>query len=185
MVGEFTDRPLKDCRVFCVDKVELVRVHRDPHPVVFDECPQSGKRLPENALPVGGADRMRGEGDEIRGDAEEVYAVVGCAMEVMNEIGHGFHEKPYENSLTVEFGLRNIPFTQQPSFDLSYKGHKVGEYIPDLIAFDAVIVDTKVIDHITDHERGQMLNYLRITRLRVGIILNFAKPKLEWERIVL
>ena len=116
---------------------------------------------------------------------KEVYAVVGCAIEVMNEIGHGFHEKPYENALTVEFGLRNIPFTQQPSFDLSYKGHKVGEYIPDLIAFDSVIIDTKVIDHITDHERGQMLNYLRITGLRVGVILNFAKPKLEWERLVL
>ena len=116
---------------------------------------------------------------------QEVYEIVGCALKVLNEIGHGFHEKPYENALTVEFKLQNIPFTQQPSFDLLYKGHKVGEYVPDLIAFDSVIIDTKVIDHITDHERGQMLNYLRITGLRVGVILNFAKPKLEWERLVL
>jgi GxxExxY protein len=58
-------------------------------------------------------------------------------------------------------------------------------FIPDLIAFDTVVVDTKVIDRITDHERGLMLNYLRITKLRVGVILNFKHAKLEWERIVL
>jgi len=55
----------------------------------------------------------------------------------------------------------------------------------DLIAFDTVVVDTKVIDRITDHERGLMLNYLRITHLPVGVILNFKRAKLEWERIVL
>ena len=62
---------------------------------------------------------------------------------------------------------------------------KVGEFVPDLIVDSSVIVDTKVIDRITDIERGQMLNYLRITKLRVGLILNFKNPKLEWERIVL
>ena len=62
---------------------------------------------------------------------------------------------------------------------------RFGLFIPDLIAFDAVVVDTKVIDRITDHERGLMLNYLRITKLRVGVILNFKHAKLEWERIVL
>jgi GxxExxY protein len=88
--------------------------------------------------------------------------------------------------LAVEFGLRNVPFLQQPLFDVVYyKGHKVGLFVPDLIAFDAVVVDTKVIDGITDHERGLMLNYLRITNLRVGVILNFKHAKLEWERIVL
>jgi hypothetical protein len=61
----------------------------------------------------------------------------------------------------------------------------VGEYIPDLIAFNAVVVDAKVIEAITDHERGQLLNYLRITRHNVGVILNFKRVKLEWERIVL
>jgi GxxExxY protein len=115
---------------------------------------------------------------------EEVFQIVGCAIEVLNALGHGIVEKPYENALTVEFGLRNIPFRQQPLFDVLYKGHKVGLFIPDLIAFDAVVVDTKVIDRITDHERGLMLNYLRIANLRVGVILNFKHAKLEWERIV-
>jgi len=104
---------------------------------------------------------------------------------VRNTLGHGIVEKPYENALVVEFGLRNIPYRQQPLFDILYKGNKVGLFIPDLIAFDAVVVDTTVIDKITDHERGLMLNYLRITKLRVGVILNFKHAKLEWERIVL
>lgn len=116
---------------------------------------------------------------------DEVFRIVGCAIEVLNELGHGIVEKPYENALVVEFRLQQVPFRQQPSFNILYKGHQVGLFIPDLIAFDAVVVDTKVINRITDHERGLMLNYLRITKLRVGVILNFQRPKLEWERIVL
>jgi GxxExxY protein len=116
---------------------------------------------------------------------DEVFQIVGCAIEVLNTIGHGLIEKPYENALVVEFGLRKVPYQQQPLFDVLYKGHQVGLFIPDLIAFDAVVVDTKVIEQITDHERGLMLNYLRITKLRVGVILNFKHAKLEWERIVL
>jgi GxxExxY protein len=115
----------------------------------------------------------------------EVYQIVGCAIEVLNTLGHGIVEKPYENALAVELGLRAIPFRQQPVFDVLYKGTKVGLFIPDLIAFDTIVVDTKVIDRITDHERGLMLNYLRITDLRVGLILNFKHRKLEWERLVL
>ena len=116
---------------------------------------------------------------------EEVYQIVGCAMEVLNIIGHGLLEKPYENALVVEFGLKDIPYKQQPRFDVIYKGFKVDNYIPDLIVFDKVIVDTKTIDRITDVERGQVFNYLKITGLRLGLILNFKKPKLEWEWLIL
>ena len=116
---------------------------------------------------------------------DEVFQIVGCAIEVLNTLGHGLIEKPYENALVIEFGLRRIPLRQQPPFDVLYKGQKVGLFIPDLIVLDAVIVDTKVIDRITDHERGLMLNYLRITNMRVGVILNFKHPRLEWERVVL
>ena len=116
---------------------------------------------------------------------EEVFQVVGAAFEILNEVGHGFHEKPYENALVVEFATRGIQIDQQRNYDILYKGQKIGLYVPDLIVFNSVIVDTKVIDHITDFERGQMLNYLRISKLRVGVILNFKHPKLEWERIVL
>jgi len=116
---------------------------------------------------------------------EEVFQIVGSAIEVLNALGNGLVEKPYENALVVEFGLRRIPFRQQPLFHVLYKGHKVVLFIPDLTVFDAVVVDAKVIERITDHERGLMLNYLRITKLRVGLILNFKHAKLEWERVVL
>lgn len=114
----------------------------------------------------------------------EVFDIVGCAFEVLNELGHGLVEKPYENSLVVEFELRGISFYQQKRFPVLYKSVNVGNYVPDLIAYDSVIVDTKVIDKITNHERAQMLNYLKITGLKVGLILNFKRSKLEWERLV-
>lgn len=116
---------------------------------------------------------------------DEVRQIVGCAFEVLNTLGHGLLEKPYENALCVEFKLRNIPFVQQPRFNVVYKGVKVGDYIPDLIAFDNIIIDTKTIERITDIERGQILNYLKITSCKVGVILNFKHSRLEWERFVL
>ncbi|MBK9991961.1 MAG: GxxExxY protein [Verrucomicrobia bacterium] len=116
---------------------------------------------------------------------DEVFRIAGAAMEVLNTLGHGLHEKPYENALVVEFGLAKIPIEQQKRFPVLYKGVQVSEYVPDLIVFGAVIVDAKVIDRITDHERGQMLNYLRISGLKVGLLVNFQRAKLEWERVVL
>ncbi|MEK7675618.1 MAG: GxxExxY protein [Verrucomicrobiota bacterium] len=116
---------------------------------------------------------------------EETHAIIGCAFDVLNELGHGLNEKLYENSLVVEFKLRRIAFDQQRRFEVLYKGAHVGEFIPDLIAFGKVVVDAKCIDRIIDHERGQLLNYLRIIKLPVGLILNFKHAKLEWERIVL
>lgn len=106
-------------------------------------------------------------------------------MEVLNEIGHGFIEKTYENALVIELERRRIPYRQQRRYDLLYKGVNVGTYIPDLITFDAVVVDTKVIDRITNHEIGQMLNYLKPTGLKIGLIINFKRAKLEWKRVVL
>ena len=116
---------------------------------------------------------------------EEVYRVVGCAMEVLNTLGHGLLEKPYENALVVEFQQQGIPYAQQPRFPVIYKSVNVGEYIPDLIVFDKIIVDTKAIEKIGNNEKAQIINYLKITGLRVGLLLNFKHAKLEWERIVL
>jgi len=116
---------------------------------------------------------------------KEVHQIVGCAMEVINTIGHGFHEKIYENALTVDFRLLSIPFQQQPEFKIAYKSTDVGTYILDLICFEQVIVDTKTIEQITNHEVGKMLNYLKVTGLRVGLLINFKHAKLEWKRVVL
>jgi len=115
----------------------------------------------------------------------ETEKIIGFAFEVLNEVGHGLNEKIYENSLVVLFKQNVIAFDQQRRFPVLFRGVEVGEFVPDLIAFGLVIVDTKVIDRITDHERGQMLNYLKITKLRVGLILNFKNARLEFERIIL
>ncbi len=114
-----------------------------------------------------------------------VYDIVGAAFEVLKELGHGIHEKPYENALIHELALRKHQVNQQRRFEIQYKGQLIGEFVPDIIVDDAVIIDTKVIDAITGHERGQMLNYLRITKLRVGLIINFHRPRLQWERVIL
>lgn len=135
---------------------------------------------------------MRAEDFEPRMDADghglilkaETETIVGCAFEVLNELGHGLLEKPYENALVVEFGLRAVPCEQQRRYDVLYKTVKVGEYAPDLIAFGCVVMDAKVIERITDHELGQMLNYLKITGHPVGLILNFRRARLEWKRVV-
>jgi GxxExxY protein len=115
----------------------------------------------------------------------ETEKIIGFAFEVLNEVGHGLNEKIYENSLVVLFKQNGITFDQQRRFPVFFRAVQVGEFAPDLIAFGSVVVDTKVIDHITDHERGKMLNYLRITKLRVGLIVNFKHARLEWERVVL
>lgn len=115
---------------------------------------------------------------------EETDVIIGCAFAVLNEVGHGYHEKPYENLLVVEFEYRGISCLQQSRYPILYRDKKVSEYIPDLVAFNKVIVDTKVIERITDHEVGQMINDLKVTGLPVGLILNFKNSKLEFRRIV-
>ena len=106
-------------------------------------------------------------------------------MEVHRVLGPGLTEKPYENALVVEFGLRKIECEQQKSFEIGYKGKHVGSYVPDLIAFGKVVVDAKAISQITEREIGQMLTYLRITHLPVGLVINLAPPSLQWKRVAL
>lgn len=111
--------------------------------------------------------------------------IIGSAFEVLNSLGHGFHEKPYENAMVIELESRALSVAQQSPYEIVYRGKNVGLYVPDLVVDDSVIVDAKVIDRIGDHEVGQMMNYLRITKLKVGLLLNFKHSKVEWKRVVL
>lgn len=116
---------------------------------------------------------------------EETRKIIGCAMSVLNEIGSGFSEKIYENALCYEFALNKIPFAQQKAFPVIYKNRQVGKFIPDLVVFDRIIVDTKCVSAFCDEERAQILNYLKATGLRVGMLINFKHSRLSWERLVL
>lgn len=86
--------------------------------------------------------------------ALETQRIIGCAFAVINAVGHGFHEKPYEAALAVNYRHHGISFVQQAHFPLYYRDVQIGEHIPDLIAFGKVIVETKTIAAITDHEIG-------------------------------
>lgn len=114
-----------------------------------------------------------------------VFKIVGCALTVLNELGHGLREKTYERALCIELKQQGLAFGQQTIYPVFYRGEQIDEYIPDLLVAQKVVVEAKVVDQIIDEHRGQVLNYLRITGLPVGLILNFHRPRLEWERLVL
>ena len=113
------------------------------------------------------------------------FSVVGCAMAVLNELGHGLREKTYERALCVEFRYRDIQFQQQHIYPVFYRSERIDEYVPDLEVEGRLIVEIKTVEKIIEEHIGQILNYLRITGLQAGVILNFKHPKLEWKKVVL
>jgi len=118
---------------------------------------------------------------------DESYKVIGACMEVYNEKGFGFHEAVYQECLELELGFQAIPFDSQKELSLEYKGHPLKQtYIPDLICFNKIVVELKTVSVLTDEHHGQVLNYLRATKMKLGILVNFGNPrKLEQIRIVL
>lgn len=112
------------------------------------------------------------------------YRVVGCAMEVINELGHGLREKTYEKALIVEFKRNNVLFSQQKVYGVYYKNVHIDDYIPDLLVNNELIVEIKVVEKICDEHIGQVINYLKISGCSLGLILNFKHSKLEWKRVI-
>ncbi len=106
-------------------------------------------------------------------------------MAVHNTLGPGLREKTYENALCVEFRHQGIAFNQQTRYPVYYREELVDEFVPDLVVEQRVVADTKTVDCINDDHRGTMINYLRITGLKVGLLINFKNRLLEWERLVL
>lgn len=106
-------------------------------------------------------------------------------MAVLNEIGHGLREKTYERALCVEFSHKGIQYAQQRIYPVYYRGIHVDDYIPDLEVEGRVIVEIKTVEQISNEHIGQVLNYLRITKHKEGIILNFKHSKLEWRKVTL
>lgn len=122
--------------------------------------------------------------DQILVLREEVYKVVGAAMEVHRELGLGFLEPVYQEAFELELSEREIPFTSQQRLNIRYKDRILAkEYIADLVCYEQMIVELKVLPRLTDREEAQILNYLKATDLPVGILINFGSMgKLEWRR---
>jgi len=110
--------------------------------------------------------------------------IIGAAMEVHRTLGVGFLEKVYENALVFELSARGMTAESQKPVSVHYKGRIVGEYFADIVVADRVILELKVAATLTEAHEAQMLNYLRATGLRVGLVLNFGAPRLEWKRLV-
>jgi len=110
--------------------------------------------------------------------------IIASAFEVYNQLGTGFLEKVYENALEVELGLRDLTVETQKEVIVSYKGIEVGLYKIDLLINGKVIVETKCCENIVHAHRAQLINYLKATGVKVGLIINFGKSKLEFERLV-
>lgn len=117
-------------------------------------------------------------------EKELVFRIVGCAFAVHNALGPGFREKTYENALCVEFERQGLRYSQQSRYPVPYLQVKVDEFVPDLVVERRVLVDTKTVTRIIDEHRGLLLNQLRTTELKVGLIINFILPRLQWERFV-
>lgn len=117
---------------------------------------------------------------------EECYKIIGCAMEVHKELGNGFLESVYQEALNYEFKQASILFWEFPSLDIFYKNIVfTKKYIPDFICFDKIIVELKAAKCISDEHYAQVLNYLKATKLKLGLILNFGSTSLEYKRVIL
>ena len=110
--------------------------------------------------------------------------IIGAAMEVHNTLGSGFLEKVYENALAFELRGHGLKAEQQKSITVRYKKELVGDYIADLLVEDVVIVELKTVDQLSDAHRAQMLNYLKATGVRVGLLINFHGRHLTWLRLI-
>ena len=113
------------------------------------------------------------------------YKIIELALEVHNELGCGFLEKVYENALMILFERERIPSKQQAPVDVYFQERVVGQYFADILVDNKVILELKTVDTIAEVHKAQVLNYLRATGMKLGLILNFAKPSLEYKRLVL
>ena len=117
---------------------------------------------------------------------EEVFRIVGCAFEVYNDLGTGFLEPVYQEAIELELTHQGIPFEAQKRLQIFYKGKPLTkEYIADLIIIGQIVVELKAEERLQPRDEAQLINYLKATHMRVGVLVNFgAFPKLEWKRFV-
>jgi GxxExxY protein len=111
-------------------------------------------------------------------------AVIGCALRVSNGLGVGFLEKVYENALAYEFAAAGLLARRQFPMTVHYSGIVVGEFVADFVVEDSIIVELKAAKMIEPAHEAQLLNYLKVTGLQVGLLLNFGTARLGIKRMV-
>ena len=116
----------------------------------------------------------------------EGYRLMGAAFEVYNQLGYGMAEEIYQQSLEIELGLCEIPFATKQSLHAFYKGRRLNTgYQPDLIVFDGIVVELKAVKELAPEHEAQLFNYMRISRIPIGYLINFGrKSGLQWRRYI-
>ena len=113
-----------------------------------------------------------------------IERIIGASYEVANVLGAGFLEKVYEKALSRELELRGLRVRSQVSFEVNYKGQGVGTYVADLVVEDSVVVELKCVDSFSNEHLAKCINYLKASGLRLALLVNSRRPKVEWKRIV-
>ena len=115
----------------------------------------------------------------------EVFVIINAAMEVHRELGHGFLEAVYQEALELEFKERKIQYKREEPLNIFYKGQQLNkEYSADFVCYDKIIVELKALTELNSIHESQLINYLKATRLRVGLLINFGASSLEFKRLV-
>ena len=112
------------------------------------------------------------------------YDVVGCCMRVHSKMGPGLLEQCYHNALYYEIAGRGHKVVYNAPFIVEYEGHRVGEYFADLVVDGSIIIELKSVKHLSEVHQAQLINYLYISRCKVGLLVNFQGMRLEWKRLV-
>ena len=116
---------------------------------------------------------------------EETYKILGACFEVHKTLGHGFLEAVYQEALEMEFQLRNIPYQREKMLYINYKERQLKKhYVADFVCYDKIIIETKAISDLTSKDESQILNYLKVTNFKLGLLINFGRPSLQKKRII-
>jgi len=117
---------------------------------------------------------------------EESYKIIGAAMEVHKELGPGFSEPVYQEALEMEFQLQKIPYEREKLLNVFYKNHKLTKrYSADFLCYEKIIIELKALHQTTGDHEAQLLNYLKASQLKLGLLINFGTKSLQFKRLVL
>lgn len=116
---------------------------------------------------------------------EECFEIIGACMSVHNELGNGFLEAVYQEALMFEFSTEKIPFVEEKPIDIRYRGIKLRkQYRADFVCYNSIIVEIKACESLNNIHFAQVLNYLKATNLKLGLLINFGSNKLQYKRII-
>lgn len=117
---------------------------------------------------------------------EDTFKIIGICMEVHNQLGKGFSEVVYSDALEIEFIDNNIKYSKEQKFNISYKGNILPhKYRADFIINDTIVLEIKAIQCLTSSHVKQTLNYLAVSKLKIGLLINFGEDSLKYKRVIL